>query len=329
MKKIGYIQTSSKKYGGKVYEQQVREALSKHFDLELINLSPKYFSKKFLKAIELFFYLLKLKGTKDLWIRDFISAITLPLAKTKGENIVLIHHIDFSDSPLIFKPFFFIIQKIFYQNLRKTEAIVVVSEYWKNHFLKKGYSNVYKIYNSFNLFEFNVGEKEVVEFKKRYNLEEKPIIYIGNCQRAKGVVESYEALKGLNIYLVTSGEKKVKIPTINLSIEYRDYLRLLKASSIVVAMSKFKEGWCRTVHEAMLLKKPVIGSGLGGMKELLEGGKQIICEDFNLLEAKVSYLLNHPEIMEEMGETGFSYVKDFTADKFEKEWVNLIKKIIQ
>ena len=45
---------------------------------------------------------------------------------------------------------------------------------------------------------------------------------------------------------------------------------LLQAASVAVTMSKFNEGWCRTAHEAMLCKTPVVGSGMGGMGELLE-----------------------------------------------------------
>ena len=66
----------------------------------------------------------------------------------------------------------------------------------------------------------------------------------------------------------------INIPVVNLSLNYKEYLCLLKASSVVVTMSKFKEGWCLTAHEAMLCKTPVIGSGKGGMRELLEGGNK-------------------------------------------------------
>lgn len=328
--KIGFIQqTTLKRDGGKIYEQQVREVLSKDFDLELINLSPRYLEYiRYLKIPGLFFNLLKLKGKKDLWIRDFFSTITLPFDKTKGKNIVIVLHIDFSALPLITRPFFFVFEKIFYSNCKKVDAIVTISEYWKNYFLQLGYKNVYKIYNSFDLSDFHVSYQEILEFKQKYKLEGKPIIYIGNCQKAKGVIEVYQTLRDLDCYLITSGEPTVKIPAINLNLEYTDYLKLLKASSIVITMSKFKEGWCRTAHEAMLLKTPVIGSGLGGMKELLEGGNQIICKNFEHLREKVEHLLGHRELREKMGADGFNFTKNFTLERFKKEWIWLIKKLI-
>ena len=106
-------------------------------------------------------------------------------------------------------------------------------------------------------------------------------------------------------------------------------LALLKASLVVVTMSKIKEGWSITTHEAMLLKTPVIGSGLGGMKELLEGGGQIICQEFKNLKEKVEYLLEHPEIRERMGENGYNFAKNFTKERFEKNWLNLINIILK
>lgn len=283
---------------------------------------------RYLKIPESFLYLSKLKGKRDLWVRDFYSTITLPFDKTEGKNLVLVHQVDFSTFPLISRPFFFFFRKIFYRNLKKADAIVTVSDYWKNHFLERGYNNVYKIYNGFNLSNFDISDQEILEFKKKYDLLDKPIVYLGNCQKAKGVVESYRALKSLDVHLVTSGRRQVKIPTQNLELEYRDYLKLLKASSVAIMMSKFKEGWCRTAHEAMLLKTPVIGSGLGGMGELLEGGGQIICRDFGSLKEKVEYLLSHPEVREKNGERGYNFAKDFTLERFGKAWLDLIPEIL-
>jgi hypothetical protein len=57
-------------------------------------------------------------------------------------------------------------------------------------------------------FKFTIEEIELL--KKKYNLTEKPIVYIGNCQKAKGVLESYNILKDLDVHLVTSGKPRIK-----------------------------------------------------------------------------------------------------------------------
>ncbi len=272
--------------------------------------------------------LIKLDGKKDLWIReDVYPAVALPFNRTKGKNLVIVYHIDSSQSEGMGRIFDKLMEKIFYLSLKKADAILTISEFWQNHFQSLGYENVYRIYVNFDLNDFNISQEEVVEFKKKYGLEGKSIIYIGNCQKSKGAVESYNALKDLNVFLVTSGIPFVDIPAMNLNLKYRDYLTLLKASSVAVTMSKFREGWNMTAHEAMLVKTPVIGSGFGGMKELLEGGKQIICPDFSSLKEKVENLLANPETRKEMGEQGYDFAKNFTRERFTNDWIALIKKI--
>lgn len=319
--------------GGNVYIQEMLRAISSeknYFETETIDLSPKRFkTSKFLKAIEIFFNLLKFRGEKDLWIRNFYSIVFFSKKRTKGKNIAMIFHVDFSGFPLLLKPFLIFFEKfVFYHQLRKADVIVVVGEYYKNHFLERGYPNVKKVYFGFDLKEFNVTEKEVIGFKEKYNLKDKPIVYLGNCQKAKGALDSYNVLKGLDVHFVTSGKKEFEMPALNLNLTRREYLILLKASSIAITMSKFKEGWCWITHEAMLSKTPVIGSGKAGMREPLEGGQQIICEDFSKLREKVEFLLKNPEKRRIMGEKGYNFAKDFTKERFKKSWLDLINKIL-
>jgi len=326
--KILIINTTKKKYGGKVYERMVGEALSNNFKVELINAGIKNGKFKYLKVPTILWNLFKVSRKKefDFAIKDFDASLFLNKEPTK--NIAIVHHIDSSCAPLFLKVAYSFFEKIVLRNLKKFDAIVTVSKYWRDYFIERNYKNVYLIYNAFNLNEFNFSFEEIEEFKKRYNLTKKPIVYLGNCQKAKGVVEEYKALKDLDVYLITSGEPMVEIPATNLNLSRRNYLKLLKASSIVIIMSKFKEGWCRSAHESMLLKTPVIGSGLGGMRELLEGGKQIICQDFQLLRENVRYLLSHSEARKKMGDNGYSFAKDFTLERFEKDWLKLIKRLI-
>jgi hypothetical protein len=131
-------------------------------------------------------------------------------------------------NPSISKPL--MVLKIFYHHLKRVDAIVTISKYWQNHFLEKGYSEVSLIYNAFDVDQFHFGEEEISNFKKRFHLEGRPIVYLGNCQRIKGVVEAYERLKSLDVHLVTSGRREVQLPALNLSLDDQDYLLLLRSS---------------------------------------------------------------------------------------------------
>src|SRR3989344_915853 len=320
MKHVAFTQISSKRTGGNIWVQEVLAAIAddSNFLVETVDLGAKYFKKNALaKGLEVIINLLRLHGEKDVWIRNFYSIVFLNKKRQKGQNVAFIFHVDFYGFPGILKPFLIFLERfIFYRQLKKADVIVVVSEYWKNHFLQRGYKNVQVIYGGFDTTQLNISEQEVLQFKEKYQLKHKPIIYLGNCQEAKGAVDAYNTLNDLDAYFITSGKKEVTIPALNLDLSYREYLTLLKASTVVLTMSKFKEGWCRITHEAMLSKTPVIGSGIGGMRELLEGGQQIICEDFNNLKEKVEHLLGNAELREKIGQNGYDFAKTFTKEKF-------------
>jgi len=318
---IGWIEVLRKVYGETIYNQMAQSILAKHHDLGVINVGLDQYNKYLYPKI--LYRLCRLKGRKTIWIRNFDSILTMPYDQTDGKNIAMFFHIDYSFQPSYLKPLWKTLKKIYCHHLKKVDAIVTISKYWQNHFLERGYPDVSLIYNGFDVDQFHFEEEEILDFKRKFGLEGKPILYLGNCQRIKGVVEAYEQLKDLDAYLVTSGRKEVDLRTLNLNLTYRDYLLLLKSSTIVITMSKFKEGWNRTAHEAMLCKTPVVGSGQGGMKELLEGGSQIICENFDDLKERVCYVLEHPEL----GDVGYAFAKQFTVKRFEEDWLNLIARV--
>lgn len=326
---IGWIEISIKQYGGNLYNQLARDILSRAHAVELVSCEARLFRMfRPLKLLESLARLAGLQGKKDVWVRDFYSTLTLPVDRTKGKNIVMVHHDDFSGFSQPARFFLSLLQRVvFYRNLRKADAIVTVSEYWRRHFQQKGYPKVFTIYNGFDLAQFQIADEEVAAFKKREGLEGKPIVYLGNCQKAKGVKLAYEALRGIDAYLVTSGKRQVNIPARHMDLSHDDYPLLLKASSVVLAMSLFQEGWCRIAHEAMLLKTPVIGSGRGGMRELLEGGGQVICEDFSQLRREVMALLDHPAAGKQSGERGYIYAVQFSMERFSQAWIDLLSHL--
>jgi hypothetical protein len=59
------------------------------------------------------------------------------------------------------------------------------------------------------------------------------------------------------------------------------------------------------------------------MRELLEGGGQIVCEDVGDLRERVRDVLGHPE----RGEAGYGFAKQFTVKRFEEQWLNLVKRV--
>ena len=335
MVKIAWVckspENSKTLYGGKTYEKQLLAFLSKKEEGGY-DVSDGYphsnRTSGMLRWAEELYRLSMLDRCADVLIRDFYSSAVM--GKTTGRNIAVIHHMDSSQKkhPFINK----LLEKKIIANLDKIDTIVTVSEYWKEKFEKMGHNDVRVVYNGFDLSSFDITDEEVTDFKERHGLVKKPIIYLGNPQRAKGVVEAYRVLKKANAYLVTSGEKGrgFDLPVLHFDLGYREYLTLLKASSAVVALSKFKEGWNRTAHEAMLCKTPVVGVAQGGMEELLTNGNQLIYSPTHT--DWLHELFTLPELVEmalmrrtELGEAGYDYASQFAIERFEKEWNKVLK----
>jgi len=311
--------------GGSAYEVMVAESLAGPFDLHKYTLDfRKWGSLKYLAAPFEFAEARRLlTDCRDhvVVVKTLSSAFLNPMRQPP--NIVILHHVGASENPL-----YSIVEGYIFKQVRKANAVVVVSEYWKRYLLREGFNNVHKIYNGFKMEEFDLVAEEIEGFKKRYGLLGKPIVYVGNYGPGKGVENTVEVLKDLDVHLVASGRghrghSQVKCYFLG----RRDYLRLLAASEIAITMSQFAEGWCRTAHEAMLCGTPVLGSGLGGMRELLEEGGQIVCPDFRTLRCLVEGLLANEKRREELGRKGREFAGQFTCERFQLDWIDLVNKI--
>jgi glycosyltransferase involved in cell wall biosynthesis len=130
------------------------------------------------------------------------------------------------------------------------------------------------------------------------------------------------------VHLVASGgTSSPGLPLTCLFLDQSELVCLLHASSIVVTMSQFAEGWCRIAHEAMLCGTPVIGSGSGGMRELLQSGGQGVCEAIEDLKPTVKRLLGDERRRAEQGRAGQVFARHFTYERFQRAWVLLVTRM--
>ena len=305
-------------YGGNIYENMILKSFEDDYNIcrHPIN-SVKDKIKGIVKIAMIPFSigLIQSKSKNSIIIKAMDMAF-IPLRQRPGsKSVVVIHHLDFTYDK--YKKLYSTFNSLLYKNLKKSDVVVVVADYWQDFLIKKGFQNVRKIPNAFYHQEFVFTTKEIKAFQQRHELLGKEIVYLGNYGPGKGVEEAYQALKGLEVHFVTSGNvQDCPLPIRKLSLNYRDYQRLLRASHLAVTMSQFEEGWCRVAHEAMLCRTPVLGSGRGGMAELLQGGKQIICRDFRDLRNRVEHLLVQSEERKKLGEDGYNFAKDFTFEGF-------------
>ncbi len=310
--------------GGSAYEDMVPECLAGDFEVDSHQL--RLGGRGVLKYLALPTEYLKLNralahGNHTLAIKTLTAAIFAP--KDQIRSIVIFHHADVIAGSIGKR----IAERIM-QNLHRADAVVTVAEYWNEYLRKRGVTNVYTIPNAFRLGDFALDQDETAAFQKRYGLLGKPVIYLGALGPGKGVEQAFDALKDLDVHLVASGRATAPTPSLRcMHLDRRDYLRLLAASDIAVTMSQFEEGWCRAAHEAMLCETPVVGSGKGGMRELLEPGGQIIAHNFDEMRAAVKDLLADEENRAERGRAGYEFARQFTYERFRSNWIEVVREM--
>ncbi len=317
-KKIIHIVSSPKQYGGGVYGKYI----SKMEGVKTYYLLQDGINSRIKKGIIYFFNLYKFskKNSSDITIRNMDSCFFF---NENQKNIVLVHHHD----PVSKNKLVLWYQRFIYWNMlrkiEKIDTVVVGSIYWEKYFHSIGVENIRVIYNPFEVKKYRYkGNDAIVKFKKKYNLANKPIIYIGGLQKEKGADKSYNALKDLDTYLVSTGVASIQLENvIHLDLDFDEYITLLQSCSLAVLMSQFKEGWNRVAHEALLCRTPVIGTGYGGMGELLDETNQTICRDFSQLRDIVIQKLQEEKRVDDQA---YAYVASFDIDRFDKAYDKIL-----
>jgi len=314
---IVHLLTSDKKSGGNVYEKYLQEIA---LDIEYEFLIDSNIKNRVKKLFHFYYSLYKVsKQEYDVTIRKAESCFFM---NKRQKNIVIFHHYHPAPTNFLVNAFQRLAHRNLLKNLEKIDTLVVVSQYWKEYFSNIGFSRTKIIYNPFDIEKYLEHDSQQIKlFKEKYALDNKPIVYIGNPQKSKGTDNTYEALKGLDIHLVTSGGGELTLPILNLNLDFKEYILLLQASSLSVLMSQIDEGWNRVAHESILCQTPVIGSGRGGMGELLSESGQVICKDFSGLKKIVEKSLDNKI---EVSKEALEYVQNFSLVNFYTEWKNIL-----
>jgi glycosyltransferase involved in cell wall biosynthesis len=80
------------------------------------------------------------------------------------------------------------------------------------------------------------------------------------------------------------------------------------AADVVCQVSRWQEAFGQTIAEAMACRKPVIGTRVGGIPELIHDGKSgylVDARDSKAIAEKINLLLSDPQLRERMGENGY------------------------
>jgi glycosyltransferase involved in cell wall biosynthesis len=318
--RIHVLFTSRKRYGGTIYQEYLSSALSLRHTVvnENIGISASGVSR-FLAGLR---YLLAMVRSSR---RDGFDVAVKPIQaaffphKAPAKTVVVVHHIDTRYSSFPARWYQNAMYRALRRNRNRIARVLAVSQFWKSFLEEHGFSNVSVAYNFLNPEDFAISPERIKEFRERHFPADKRIYYLGNPLPKKGYHLAYEALKDQDAYFVVTGNGTVSNSRIvHLDLSYADYLCLLSVADVVVTMSLFNEGWCRVAHEAMMCGTPVIGSGYGGMGELLAGGRQIILPPNRIEELPVAVervLADHQTYSQDAQ----SFASSFTHERFVSE----------
>ena len=184
-------------------------------------------------------------------------------------------------------------------------------------------------------------EKEIIflsnfidmkDYSPKFGSDTKTICYFGRLSKEKGLFTLLDVIKKIDVKLKIIGQgraegllkskvKKEKMPNVKfLGYKFGEELKNeIKSSMAVVLPSECSENSPRSILEAFALGKPVIGSRIGGIPELVKDGKTgLTFEPGNSKELRnrIEFLMKEPDKVVEMGKNARKFVKErFSAEK--------------
>lgn len=181
---------------------------------------------------------------------------------------------------------------------------------------------------------------QIDKIRSSYSWEEESIVYFGRLSNEKGLGTLIDAVKGLNVEVKIMGEgplrdlliSKVKNEGIQ-NIHFLGYKigeelnQEIRKSMFAILPSEWYENYPRSAMEAFALGKPVIGSRIGGIPELVRDGETgFVFEPGNVvdLREKILSLLENKNKIIEMGKRARVFVEEeLNPDKYYHELMKI------
>ena len=114
------------------------------------------------------------------------------------------------------------------------------------------------------------------------------------------------------------------------SLEYPNKVREFLSEIDVYALISGQDMSPHTILEAALMKKPIIATNVGGIKESVKDGEMgfLVSEgDYEDIIRKISILINDSQKSKQMGNFGHNFIKEnFTWDKIASEFLDILNK---
>jgi len=186
----------------------------------------------------------------------------------------------------------------------------------------------------------------VEEYLPSYDAPHGPLIYVGRLSQEKGIRTLIDALKGLTIQLKIAGDGPIRgeleyyIQSSGMhNVTFLGYLnhdelkREVARSTCVVIPSEWYENNPLSIIEAFALGKPVIGSRMGGIPELVSDKVTgVTFEPGNTadIHSKIEYISANPDKVVEMGKAARQFVEqEFNKEKHYARLIEIYQQALE
>ena len=184
-----------------------------------------------------------------------------------------------------------------------------------------------KTYN-LELFDKNEARKKLNVAKDDFVIL--MIAEVNQNKNHKQMVNALDILKkrGINVKVICAGDgplmqdlnKDIINRKLNENIRFLgnrgDINELIIACDIGILMS-YREGLPRNIMELMACKKPVIGTNIRGIRDLIKDGVNgylVNVNDSTETAKKIEILFRNRELLESMGSNAYKFIKDYDVD---------------
>ena len=229
-------------------------------------------------------------------------------------------------------------------------AVISVSDYGYRTFTARDLlprQRFHIIYNSVDVERASIGLVKAAEFRRRYGIPRDRLVVtqVSWLIPEKGVDDLLEAARGVvaaepraHFVLAGDGAHRPKLEQAARDLGIQDHITftgvvqdplaegLFAASDVVCQMSRWEEVFGYVNAEAMASGKPLVGTRVGGIPEIIDHGKTgylVDRRDTAAMTYRILELLRDPDLRRRMGEAG----RQVAEDKFnhKKNVAQLVK----
>lgn len=238
--------------------------------------------------------------------------------------------------------------------LNKVNTIFSVSSALSDTLKQNGIINGIEVmHNGIDAKSFSADKKTIDEFKSKYNLNNKKVMFFGGrISRTKGGDLALNILREIHktipeVLLLIVGQEdayvqglKATVKKENLEdsvvftgwLDRKEIIPAYYSSDIVLVLSLYMDPFPTVNLEAMAAGKPVIATCYGGTPEAIKDGENgYVVDPDNLINVKekVLSLLGDKSLLKTFGESGYARVlTDFNlsdmVDELERKYASII-----